>query len=196
MRSKEPKQARAKATVASMFEGLLSLMERGDSDPGIQAIAARAGVSVGSVYQYFPSKRALTSRLLTYYVEKRATQLDADLKAARGLSANDACTQLVDAVLGKTRKRTTMDRAVALYVLRHGNIEALVALDTRMVKSIEAFLLEFEVDVPAPEIAAFLILNTLRTAVPLATVQRPEWLESNTLRNELVRLLTRYLGHR
>lgn len=64
VRRRMPRQERAKATVAAMLDAVIVLLKRN----GAQAIttnriAATAGVSIGSVYQYFPSKHALFSAL-------------------------------------------------------------------------------------------------------------------------------------
>src|SRR4051812_17270929 len=55
---KLPRQLRAKETVDAIFTAAMQMLEKseGASHPSVQAIADRAGVSVGSLYQYFSSK--------------------------------------------------------------------------------------------------------------------------------------------
>ena len=57
---KHPSQDRSKETVEAIVEGAIRIFERdGFAKATIPAIAECAGVSVGSLYQYFPNKLSL-----------------------------------------------------------------------------------------------------------------------------------------
>jgi len=61
---RSPRQARAQHKVALMFEAAIALLEQGDVDAlTTNAVAARAGVSIGTLYQYFQDKEALLDAL-------------------------------------------------------------------------------------------------------------------------------------
>lgn len=61
---KEPKQVRSKASVAAMVGACARILERrGYAGLSTNAIAEVAGVSIGSVYEYFPGKEAVVARL-------------------------------------------------------------------------------------------------------------------------------------
>ena len=60
IRRRRPSQERAKVTVDAMLDGAVKLLKRGGaSSITTNRIAETAGVSIGSVYQYFPNKNAL-----------------------------------------------------------------------------------------------------------------------------------------
>jgi AcrR family transcriptional regulator len=62
---KKPGQSRSADTVRTIVEGAARVLEeRGLEGYTTNAVAERAGVSIGSVYQYFPSKEALTAALV------------------------------------------------------------------------------------------------------------------------------------
>lgn len=62
---KLPRQERATATVAAILEAAACILESGGFDAyTTNAIAERAGASIGSLYQYFPNKTALTQALI------------------------------------------------------------------------------------------------------------------------------------
>ena len=61
---KEPKQARSRASVDAMVQACARVLEsRGYAGLSTNAIAEVAGVSIGSVYEYFPGKDASVARL-------------------------------------------------------------------------------------------------------------------------------------
>jgi AcrR family transcriptional regulator len=60
IRRRKPSQERAKLTVDAMLDAAVKLLKRGGaSSITTNRIAETAGVSIGSVYQYFPNKNAL-----------------------------------------------------------------------------------------------------------------------------------------
>ena len=75
---KLPGQRRSELTVATILEAAARILETdGLSAYSTNAIAARAGVSIGSLYQYFPNKDAVTRAL----IQKNAHALLRDLQA-------------------------------------------------------------------------------------------------------------------
>ena len=69
---RKPKQARSLQRYETMLDAAEELMlETGYDAMTTNAIAARAEVSIGSLYQYFPNKDALLSALAERYIERR-----------------------------------------------------------------------------------------------------------------------------
>jgi AcrR family transcriptional regulator len=67
---KEPRQARSRATVASVVEaGARILGKRGWAGFTTNEVAEVAGVSIGSLYQYFPNKHALIEAILHRHMD-------------------------------------------------------------------------------------------------------------------------------
>lgn len=62
---KLPRQRRAEATVEAILEAAAQLVaQRGLAGFNTNAVAERAGVSIGSLYQYFPNKDAIMAALI------------------------------------------------------------------------------------------------------------------------------------
>lgn len=79
---KSPTQKRSRNTVATVLDATVLMLEQGGlAALNTNAIAQRAGVSIGSLYQYFPSKdsilAALIRRIKQEMLEDMQTALDA-----------------------------------------------------------------------------------------------------------------------
>lgn len=95
---KAPRQTRAKATFASIKIAAIELAQaNGFATLNTIDIAARAGVSVGSLYQYFPNRESI---LLSLY-EETSGQLVKAMKAK--------VPQILDAPLDKAIYRTASE---------------------------------------------------------------------------------------
>jgi len=65
---KAPKQKRAKIMVATILEATARILEEGGGAFTTNHIARRAGVSIGSLYQYFPNVDAIMAALIEKHV--------------------------------------------------------------------------------------------------------------------------------
>jgi AcrR family transcriptional regulator len=73
---KQPRQQRSRETVAVILEAAAQLFQRhGYADTTTNKIAERAGVSIGSLYQYFPNKDALLVALAEHYLTQSTQQV-------------------------------------------------------------------------------------------------------------------------
>jgi AcrR family transcriptional regulator len=88
---KRPGQVRSQHTVDVILEATARVLaERGYAGTNTNLIAARAGVSVGSIYQYFPNKDALIIALHERHAAQMCAIIEGVLGSAhpRGLSGH------------------------------------------------------------------------------------------------------------
>jgi AcrR family transcriptional regulator len=191
-----PVQLRSRATVAAIFEAAIQVLERTETtDPSVHTIADRAGVSVGSLYQYFPSKAALVQSLLGFHLGQRMRELELALDSMRGLSGEEAAARLVDNLIGEKTTRMRVEHAMIRLFCRVGELATLTEFDGQMNALVERFLVSLEGQIRPVDtrIAAFLISNLLRSAVLLTIVQEPARLHDPVFKTELVRMVVGYL---
>ncbi|MBB6551450.1 TetR/AcrR family transcriptional regulator [Nonomuraea rubra] len=73
---KQPRQQRSRETVAAILEAAAQLFQRyGYAGTTTNKIAERAGVSIGSLYQYFPNKDSLLVALAEHYLAESGEQV-------------------------------------------------------------------------------------------------------------------------
>jgi len=82
---KEPKQERAQRTVEAIVEAAAQVFEReGYSRTTTDRIAERAGVSIGSLYQYFPGKDSILAALAERHADSGVGRIRELLSASGG----------------------------------------------------------------------------------------------------------------
>jgi AcrR family transcriptional regulator len=110
---KHPRQARAQQTVAAILEAAAHILEeQGLEGYNTNAIAERAGVSVGSLYQYFPNKDALTSALSRQSREGLLEALDAALAENEAMDFDATLAALCHAAVSQQQVRPIAARLI------------------------------------------------------------------------------------
>jgi AcrR family transcriptional regulator len=97
---KTPRQARSNATVEVILQAATRVLSE-SSLAGFTTnrVAEVAGVSIGSLYQYFPNKAALVSALIVRAQESLLTGVEQAVKVAQGKSVETLLLALVDAAI-------------------------------------------------------------------------------------------------
>lgn len=97
---KQPRQKRAQATVAIIVEGAARILEeRGIEGFNTNAVAERAGVSIGTLYQYFPNKQALVAALIGATQDRLIGAVEKALAATAGRPLAERVEALVWAAM-------------------------------------------------------------------------------------------------
>lgn len=110
---KTPRQARSEVTVDAIFQATIQvLLAGGPYKLTTTRVAERAGVSVGTMYQYFPNKQALLYAVLQRHLNGIATAVEAACDAHRGASVNTMVGSLVAAYIDAKAVRVPVSRAL------------------------------------------------------------------------------------
>jgi AcrR family transcriptional regulator len=110
---KSPRQARSIVTVEVILDATIQvLLTQGLALLTTARVAARAGVSVGSVYQYFPNKHALLIAVLTRHVEAIIARVETVCREQRGEPLESMGRALVDAYIGVKMAQPDISRAM------------------------------------------------------------------------------------
>lgn len=113
---KLPLQARSTATVAAILQAAVQvLLKDGRAKLTTTRIAERAGVSVGTLYQYFPNKSSLLQALLKQQLDQVAVAVETACGAAEGRSLAEMAAAITGAFV--RAKFRHPDASGALYAV-------------------------------------------------------------------------------
>jgi AcrR family transcriptional regulator len=194
---KRPRQARSKATVDSILAATARILVR-DGFDGLtsNAVAVKAGVSIGSLYQYFPNKEALVSALIEQHMEEMSAAVLAELTRVANLPVAQAARAVIELTVRAHAVDPELHRVLTEQVPRIGRLAKLKDLDIisrRMVAGLLAARRD-EIAVRDPELAALMLVTTIEAVVHRAAFLYPERLADPVLIDEATLLVTRYLG--
>ncbi len=129
---KTPVQARSNASVNAILQATVQvLLKEGLAKTTTKRVAARAGVSVGTLYQYFPNKSSLLYVLYRQRLDSFAVDFEQACSAVRGAELAEMAGVLASAfVKSKFRDAET---SVALYAAA-GNCDGCRRMRTRTAK--------------------------------------------------------------
>jgi len=138
VKRRTPRQARAAETVAAILEGAAQVLEAGGLAAfTTNAVAERAGVSIGTLYQYFADKQALLRALAQREMTQTLAAVAAALRGETGATVEQRVRAMVRAIINAFRGRQRARKAVLQAVLAHG-------APVEMLAPIAAFLAQHE----------------------------------------------------
>lgn len=194
---KSPRQARAKVTVDAIVEATIQvLLDEGYESFTTARVADRAGVSIGTLYQYYPNKAALAVAVVERSCEEFLTAFGNALDAQRCVSLDDFIRALVGIAFAPDHVTPERHRCVIELAPRLGVADRPEVVRQATVKTIEAALRRYTTEI-APEIdlatAAALIATMLESLAHRAVQTRSTHAHNELLAMETTRLITRYL---
>lgn len=185
---KTPRQKRAAETVATLIEAGFQILERDGAERfGTTAVAERAGVSIGTLYQYFANKEDLLKAMARQEVLEL---LEGVSRAFAASPAGYRARPIVRAIL-RTFWDAPPDRQAAFPLL----LRYVARAD--LMREVKAFTAGLGRDLvlrqSLTDEAAFVLTRAVLGVVS-AAVSEPHSLDRERLEDELVQLILRYLN--
>ena len=195
-RRRSPKQARARETVEVIFDATARILLReGRAALNTNHIAERAGISIGSLYEYFPNKVAiLVAMARREIVRATSAVIQAISDPSRDQRADPARLAVRALIAEFTRHRKA----------RHIAFQTLIAegfgseLETNMDEIARAVVARTDRVLPGrsariPAVTAFILTRAVNGVLASAANDRSPYLGMIEFEDELVRLIRGFL---
>ena len=196
---KSASQERSRLTVDALLEATARVLVKDGYDrASTNKIAAVAGVSIGSLYQYFPSKEALVAAVIDRHMQKSLQLVRAALVKVATRPIDVAARELVSVMIDAHRVNPKLHRVLVEQTPRTGQLENIEATEREAYAMIRDYLEAHrdELDVADPDLAAFVCVTAVEALTHAAIVRRPESLsgeKAEGLIDDVTRLVVRYL---
>ena len=196
---KRASQERSRATVDALIEATARiLVKQGFDKASTNRIAEVAGVSVGSLYQYYPGKEALVAAVIDRHNREIMQVVRSALADAACLPIEQAVRRIVAVAIEAHRVDPRLHRVLAEQIPRTGRLENVETFNREAHALFKAYLesRRDELRIVDVELAAFVCVTSIEALTHTAVLHRSEMLSDETvgtLVDEATRLVVGYL---
>lgn len=196
---KHASQARSRATVDALIEATARiLVKEGFDKASTNRIAEVAGVSVGSLYQYYPGKEALVVAVIERHNRELMQVVRGALAEVAAQPIEKAVRRLVAAAIDAHRVDPRLHRVLAEQLPRTGRLENVETFNREAYALFKGYLegRRDELRVVDVGLAAFVCVTSIEALTHTAVLHRSDMLGDEavgTLVDEATRLVVGYL---
>lgn len=180
---RSPRQDRSRTTVDAIFEAASRLLDQSGLEGATTArIAHVAGVSIGSLYQYFPRKEALFGALTERAMARDLDRVREAVDRARGMPMEDGAREILAAAFTFALERPRLFAWMLRYLPELGLLPAVERWERQLVQETRRFLRDHRAEAPELtdedlEVHAIAAVGAVRGAFLLLARERPASLE-------------------
>jgi AcrR family transcriptional regulator len=193
---KLPQQDRSRVTVEAILEATARILaEEGYEKASTNRIAERAGVSIGSLYQYFPNKESLMAALMEQHANEIAALVESKLNYLFDSPPEIVIVQLVKAVIAAHGINPRLHQVLNEEIPRSQRLEQMQKTDQRITKLLRAYLERWS-DCIHPqnlEMTVFILSRTVESLCHSAVIEHPNFVVDSQFEQEVANLLLFYL---
>jgi AcrR family transcriptional regulator len=197
---KHASQERSRVTVDALIEATARILVReGFDKASTNYIADQAGVSVGSLYQYFPGKDALVAAVIDRHREELGEVVRSAMAKASGLPVKQAIRTLVAAAIEAHRIDPRLHRVLAEQIPRTGRLEQVETFSRANYALFAEYLKRHkdELRVIDLDLASYVCVTSIEALTHSAVLHNPAMLSDEAgvkaLVNETTRMIVGYL---
>lgn len=170
------------------------LEQRGPEALTTNRIADVAGVSIGTLYQYFPNKEALVGALQDRYNEDTISRVRAALVGCETLAMSVVVARVAEAVLAaQTAQRPIHKWLMEWRTLAGSHERYRKTLDAQVDVIAEFLAARTDVTLSDQRAAAFVLVHAVKGVIE-GVVERGADIDTNSIATQAMRLLTLFVS--
>ena len=173
------------------------MIECGGDGVNTARVAERAGVSIGSLYQYFPNKQALIASLVELHASRIVSLVEDTLRAPADITLEEGLRALIRTALDTRRLAVKLHKILNEQASQLKLSAEVNDASRRIAESIEQFLRVHSGRLPPdcdPVIAAQVIESSLEALTHRLVMKESEKLSCDVVGGEMYRLFSGYLA--
>jgi AcrR family transcriptional regulator len=194
---KLPKQARSQTTVEAILEAAAQVFERHGYAAGTtNRIAERAGVSIGSVYQYFPNKDAILVALVHQHLAESAAALQPHIQRLNdGARFDDVLPDIVHSMVAMHALAPSLHRVLFEETQLPPTLRAeLEELEDRLVEHAADVLAADPRARPIdPQLSARIVIGAIEGLTHRLVLRQPPGVSTQAIAREITALVRSYI---
>ena len=191
-------QERSRLTVDALLEATTRiLVKEGYDRASTNKIASAAGVSIGSLYQYFPTKEALVAAVIDRHMQEMKRILRESLAEVATQPVETAVPRLITVMIDAHRVDPKLHRVLVEQSPRTGQLDNIEAMDREAYALVRSYLEAHrdEIVVTDLDTAAFVCVTTVEALTHAAVLREPRILadDAKPFIDEVTRLVLGFL---
>lgn len=190
---KVPTQERSKHTVAAILEATARLLvSEGYYAVTTDKIAETAGVSIGSLYQFFGNKESVVSALIKQLIEEDRRYFLENLQSAAALPAAQKVMRMIEVGFSVYKTKTELRAALA-------TVRLYLTEQDYMAQSRKILMDLLRANLPPlspgrdPDKVSYMAVTTYLSILNNSVLDKPSMMEDESLMQELFLMFKRYL---
>ncbi len=196
MARKPPQQSRSRVTVEAILDGAIRVLEQeGSAMLTTTRIAHAAGVSVGTLYQYFPNRKSILDALQEREFQRTLVLMQEVMVDSPVGSTDELARAVIRGLFRLYGRAPELHRVLVVEGLTATAPEQVKAFDLRMVNLVRSVLASAKLTCRRRNLdaAAFVAYQSVRASMMAHLLEAPSGLDEESLTDELADLLHRYL---
>lgn len=190
-----PRQRRSRATYGSILDATARLLQTGGYE-GLTTnhIADRAGVAIGSLYEYFPDKETIIAELTRRTLREMMSEIESSVEAAAKVGGEQGLRMGLRLLFDAVESRRELVRALweLPFLSQLDEVKAvpraMVALTRQIVPAVEGRAFNRNMDA-----ASYLLTVMVGNAIVYGVTARPRRLSRKEIEETLAEMLVRVL---
>lgn len=191
--TRSPVQERAQATVDAILTATTQILDKeGIEAASTNRIAAKAGVGIGSLYQYFRNKDQIVASITEILMSNKLNVLKAALLESNAKTLKDGVAVVIHALIEAKIKNARLESILERQVPKMGvAYKLLQKADEVMIKTIIEFFQPYKKEMKTQDLeqSVFVVVQALKGVMVMTNQNRPEYFQSRKFEQTLTAMV-------
>ncbi|PSB59102.1 TetR/AcrR family transcriptional regulator [Chamaesiphon polymorphus] len=193
---KLPKQERSRITVEAILEATTRILtEEGYDKASTNHIAERAGIGIGSLYQYFPNKESIVAALMEQHSNEIAEIVESKLSHLFDRPIEMVIPELIKAAIAAHAINPRLHQVLNEEIPQSERLQQMQQAEKRIAGLLRAYLERWNDDIHPRnlEMTVFILGRTVESLCHSAVLEHPDFITNSQFEREVSDLLLFYL---